>query len=217
MVLKDIGLYWTRWGCKLWMVLICLITLSVMGACAPKKVIRQPDGTLVAEKREKPKAQPQVDEDEDAPFPENPFLPDPGHRGRSGIPQVRSTPDRLILGVKAAELAQQQQGKPYQWGAAGPDKFDCSGLVQYVYGSLGINLPRVSHQQALIGAQIPRNELQPGDLLFFATEGRNVNHVAIYLGHNKFVHAPRRHMPVRTDNLNNAWWRQRYQGARRVE
>ncbi len=107
-------------------------------------------------------------------------------------------------------------GKPYQWGAAGPDKFDCSGLVQYVYSNLGVSLPRVSRQQASAGVHVDRADLQPGDLVFFVLSGSRIDHVGIYLGHGQFIHAPRRYSPVRTDSLNNSWWRQRFKGGRRV-
>jgi cell wall-associated NlpC family hydrolase len=63
---------------------------------------------------------------------------------------------------------------------------------------------------------VGRSELQPGDLVFFSTEGSAVNHVGIYVGGADFVHAPRRYLPVKTDSLNNSWWRRRYRGARRV-
>ena len=113
-------------------------------------------------------------------------------------------------------LARDQVGKSYQWGAAGPDRFDCSGLVQYVFGYLGVDLPRVSHLQVQAGRSVPRKELQPGDLLFFALNGSGVDHVGIYVGRQEFVHAPRRYNPVRTDSLNNSWWHHRFKEARRV-
>lgn len=143
-------------------------------------------------------------------------LPGPEPRGMSGTAPVRRTAAEVELGVEAANLALEQLGKPYQWGATGPEKFDCSGLVWHVYGQLGVQVPRVSRDQARAGREIGRSELQPGDLVFFATEGRSVNHVGIYVGDSEFVHAPRRYQPVKTDSLNNSWWRRRYRGARRV-
>ncbi|MCP4572898.1 MAG: C40 family peptidase [bacterium] len=143
-------------------------------------------------------------------------LPGPEPRGRSGTAPVRRTAAEVNLGVKAATLAREQLGKPYQWGATGPDRFDCSGLVWHVYGQLGVQIPRVSREQARSGREIVRSELQLGDLVFFATEGQTVNHVGIYVGESDFVHAPRRYQPVKTDSLNNSWWRRRYKGARRV-
>ncbi len=143
-------------------------------------------------------------------------LPSPKSRPRSGRSGYRTTPESLTLGLQAAALARKQLGKQYQWGASGPDRFDCSGLTQYVFGSLGVDLPRVSREQAQVGQKIGRSELQPGDLVFFNTSGSSINHVGVYLKNGEFIHAPRKHMPVRTDSLNDSWWRQRFRLARRL-
>jgi cell wall-associated NlpC family hydrolase len=118
-------------------------------------------------------------------------------------------------GEKAAELARTQVGKPYGWGGTGPERFDCSGLALYVYRQLGIALPRVSADQASMGVHVDRTELKPGDLVFFSLRSA-FDHVGIFLGNNRFVHAPRRQEPVRVDNLDDAWWNRAYKGARRV-
>jgi cell wall-associated NlpC family hydrolase len=120
------------------------------------------------------------------------------------------------LGSDAATLAREQLGKPYQWGASGPNKFDCSGLVMYVYDNLGVKLPRVTGEQAYAGVHVDREDLQPGDLVFFRLNGSRIDHVGIYLGHAKFVHAPRKHEPVRTDSLNDSYWGGRFKGGRRL-
>ncbi len=118
-------------------------------------------------------------------------------------------------GDRIAALARTQVGKPYGWGAVGPERFDCSGLAAYVYRQLGIALPRVSLEQAGVGMHVDRSELKPGDLVFFSVR-RAFDHVGIFLGNNRFVHAPRRQEPVRVDNLDDAWWNRAYRGARRV-
>jgi len=85
-------------------------------------------------------------------------------------------------------------GRPYVWGAEGPDNFDCSGLVQWAYAQAGIKVPRVTHQQFVSGPQIPLAQAQPGDLLFWRHDPTNpgyVSHVAIYWGGGKMLHAPR--------------------------
>ncbi len=128
-----------------------------------------------------------------------------------------ATPGNVVLGVRAAELAREQLGKPYQWGSSGPGKFDCSGLVFFVYGSLGVDLPRVVSDQATVGREVPRNHIQPGDLLFFALDSHRINHVGICVGSRKFIHAPRRYEPVRIDDLNDGYWSQRLIGARRID
>lgn len=118
-------------------------------------------------------------------------------------------------GEKVAALARTQVGKPYAWGGTGPERFDCSGLALYVYRQLGIALPRVSADQASTGVHVDRAELKPGDLVFFSLRSA-FDHVGIFLGNNRFVHAPRRQEPVRVDNLDDAWWNRAYKGARRV-
>ncbi|MBM4131431.1 NlpC/P60 family protein [bacterium] len=118
-------------------------------------------------------------------------------------------------GDQAAALAQTQVGKPYGWGGIGPERFDCSGLALYVYRQLGVALPRVSSDQASVGVKIDRQELKPGDLVFFSLRSA-IDHVGIFLGDNRFVHAPRRREPVRVDTLDDAWWNRAYRGARRV-
>ena len=98
-----------------------------------------------------------------------------------------------ILLTKNIELkAKKFLGRPYVWGATGPNCFDCSGFTQKVYRSIGINLPRVSRSQAKVGRLVRFNELQKGDMVFFDTSRANrgrVNHVGIYLEDGKFIHA----------------------------
>ncbi|GAA3126001.1 hypothetical protein GCM10010466_16110 [Planomonospora alba] len=103
-------------------------------------------------------------------------------------------------------------GRPYVWGAEGPDAFDCSGLVQWAYAQAGVRLPRVTHQQFVAGPQVPLAEAQPGDLLFWRHDPTNpgyVSHVAIYWGDGKMLHAPRtgdvvKLVPVTTRNFAGA-------------
>ena len=199
-------------------ILIALLTIAqflVVAGCAPKRVPlvtkAMPPAPTKVKKTLSPANSPagKKEEAESA-------LPSPKSRPRSGRPGYRTTPESLNLGLKAAALAREQMGKQYQWGAAGPDRFDCSGLTQYVFGHLGVDLPRVSRDQAGVGQDIGRSELQPGDLVFFNTSGSKINHVGIYLDHGEFVHAPRKHMPVRTDSLNDSWWRSRFRLARRL-
>lgn len=190
--------------------LVCgLLALAVAG-CAPKRVTHHAAPAEPREEAAKP-----THRDEFSPAADD--LPAPRARGRAGeAGRERDSSGTSDLGDEAARLARGQLGKAYQWGAAGPDKFDCSGLVCYVYGSLDVPLPRVSRDQAKAGDEVARNGLQPGDLLFFATEGKGINHVGIYIGHSEFVHAPRRHVPVRTDSLNDSYWNRSYRTARRV-
>lgn len=89
---------------------------------------------------------------------------------------------------KAIEFATTQVGDPYVWGATGPDAWDCSGLMLRAWAAAGVQIPRVSRDQATFGEKVTRAELRPGDLVFYFTP---VSHVAMYIGDGKIVHAPR--------------------------
>lgn len=118
--------------------------------------------------------------------------------------------------LKAVEFALAQRGKPYEWGAEGPDRYDCSGLVQTAYTHAGIRLPRTARPQYRATPPVPTNALLPGDLLFFATDKTNwntIHHVAIYLGHGKMLHAPTTGDVVR---IAPVWWAEFYAATRVV-
>jgi cell wall-associated NlpC family hydrolase len=116
----------------------------------------------------------------------------------------------LFSGV--VRLALEHQGEPYVWGTAGPDRFDCSGLVWYVFKQLGVALPRTVAGQYKAGRPIPKDQLQPGDLVFF----RNLGHVGIYIGNGQFVHAPHTGSYVRVESLNSPYRIRSYYGASRI-
>jgi cell wall-associated NlpC family hydrolase len=110
-------------------------------------------------------------------------------------------------------------GVPYRFGGSNPQTgFDCSGLVNHVFReTLGVVLPRTSRQLAGIGVAVSREELRPGDLVFFNTRGAANSHVGIYLGDGRFVHAPRARTLVRIDRLDDIGYRGRFEGARRLD
>jgi cell wall-associated NlpC family hydrolase len=113
---------------------------------------------------------------------------------------------------QAATIAMQYLGVPYVWGGASPSTgFDCSGLVMYVYAQLGIPLPHFAAAQYGMGVPVPRNQLQPGDLVFFD----NLNHVGISLGGNLFIDAPHTGDVVKISTITG-WYTQNYVGARRI-
>jgi len=119
-------------------------------------------------------------------------------------------------GYLAASLAREQVGVPYRYGGTSPSGFDCSGLVQYVYGKLGVRLPRKSREMAGVGHQVPMNALLPGDLVFFRINKNRVSHVGIYISDDKFVHATKSGQPVRKDSITNPWWWERFVIGRRL-
>lgn len=116
------------------------------------------------------------------------------------------------------QVALAQLGKPYVWGAVGPDSFDCSGLTYYAaVRTLGIILPRVADQQAFSGVHVDRADLLPGDLVFYEnTYGPGITHVGIYIGNNWWVSAADERSGVVISTLDEPYWKSRYAGARRI-
>jgi cell wall-associated NlpC family hydrolase len=106
-------------------------------------------------------------------------------------------------------------GKPYRYGGNSPNGFDCSGLVQYSYSRVGINIPRTTRSQLNAGTTVSRTSLRAGDLVFFDQEGRKFSHVGIYIGDGRFVHAPSSGKRVRINNLNERYWKKHFTAARR--
>ena len=120
------------------------------------------------------------------------------------------------LAEDVVDLAAKLIGRPYVWGAEGPNSFDCSGLTQYVHQKIGIDLPRRAIDQSKIGDRVSR--LQRGDLLFFSNDSRQslVTHVGIYEADGVMIDASKRHGRVRRDNLEDPFWVERFMFARRV-
>ena len=129
-----------------------------------------------------------------------------------GQPVSSSVPPGRYGGVVG--IAMQYIGVPYVWGGASPKGFDCSGLVMYVFAQVGISLPHytVAQYNYPDSVSVPRNELQPGDLVFFAGLG----HVGIYVGGGNFIHAPHTGSSVRIDSLSEGWYASEYDGAKRI-
>ena len=135
----------------------------------------------------------------------------------NGVVEQPSTPSTNKVQA-VIDLAHKQLGKPYVWGAEGPNSFDCSGLIYYVYkNAASITLPRTSSAQYSAGVAVSRSNLKAGDLIFSSTDGTgNITHVAIYVGDGQMIHAPRNGKNVEKVSINNSYWNKAYVGARRV-
>ena len=120
---------------------------------------------------------------------------------------------------KLLPIAKNKLGRRYVWGAVGPKVFDCSGFTSYVYKKVGYRIPRTSRQQSKYGKRIKRSNLKPGDLIFFDTSRRRkniINHVGMYIGNNKFIHASSAKKRVIITSLKKKFYSNRYKWARRI-
>jgi cell wall-associated NlpC family hydrolase len=133
-----------------------------------------------------------------------------------GITAVAPTADTVIApppthgGVVGVALS--QLGTPYVWAGSAPGGFDCSGLVMWAYSQVGVSLPHSSYAQYSAGVPVSRDQLQPGDLVFFDGLG----HVGIYIGGDQFVHAPHTGDVVKISSLSESWYSATFVGARRI-
>jgi len=130
----------------------------------------------------------------------------------------QSSPSRLSRKIEGD--AKKLLGKKYVWGATGPRTYDCSGFTQKIYRDAGVNIPRVSRDQARVGQYVSYNHLRKGDLVFFDTHKKKtgkVTHVGIYLGQGNFIHASSAAKKVVIFNFNNKkFYKKRFLWARRV-
>ena len=124
-----------------------------------------------------------------------------------------STAQEIIL------HALSQTGVKYKYGGISPDSgFDCSGFVRYVFQeAANLTLPHGASAMSQIGQKVNENELQPGDLVFFNTMKSVYSHVGIYVGNNRFIHAPRAGSSISVADMNDSYWSKRFTGARRVD
>ena len=129
----------------------------------------------------------------------------------SAGPGARPAPVAAGRAQRVVTIALRYLGVPYRWGGASPAGFDCSGLVMYAYGRVGIALP---HNGAMLwrkGRAVLRGNLEPGDVVFFDGLG----HVGIFIGRSRFVHSPKSGDVVKISRLSESWYRTTYVGARR--
>lgn len=132
----------------------------------------------------------------------------------ASVPAVNATDGASSVAMQSLAYL----GTPYRAGGLSPQTgFDCSGLVAYVYREgAGLALPRNTFDLSRLGQPIERAALRPGDLVFYNTQGREYSHVGIYLGEDRFIHAPSSGGEVRVESLRADYWVRRYNGARRV-
>ena len=135
---------------------------------------------------------------------------------RGGGRLVASDPARGVTGEAILADARAHTGTAYRAGGATPAGFDCSGFVQFLYGQVGVALPRTAEAQFDNGRDVRERDITAGDLVFFRTDGRRVSHVGIATGDGRFIHAPNARSRVRIDRLDTAYWADRYAGARRI-
>jgi hypothetical protein len=135
-----------------------------------------------------------------------------GERMTEGASRVAHRASDLVV------TAMGSLGVPYRRGGNSFETgFDCSGFVKAIYEqAVGLVLPRLAKEQAAATQKIDRQELQPGDLVFFNTLKRTFSHVGIYIGDNKFIHSPKPGAQVRVEDMGVPYWSTRFDGARRV-
>ena len=136
------------------------------------------------------------------------------------LPRSPQTQDQQ--GTAIAQAAMKLVGTPYEFGGADEHGFDCSGLAVYVHEAVGLDIPRTARDQERAARPVPLSELRPGDLVFFRIDGKSggkrgavVNHVGIYTGDRRFVHAPRRGEVVAYASLDDPYFRKRFVRAGR--
>jgi peptidoglycan DL-endopeptidase CwlO len=130
-----------------------------------------------------------------------------------GPPRREPPKPKPTLGQRAAKAALRAVGVPYRWGGSSPaGGFDCSGLVYWAYGRLGISVPHSSYALYGLGRNVPRSRLKPGDVLFFSGLG----HVGLYIGRGRMVHAPQSGRTVEIVPLGRSHYGSRLVGARRL-
>ncbi len=152
------------------------------------------------------------------------LLAAPARQAQQVVAQIEASPLVQQMRDRATELVMASMnflGVRYVRGGGDAEQgFDCSGFTRYVFEhSLGLVLPRRADEQARQAGllNVAKNELKPGDLVFFNTMRRAFSHVGIYIGEGKFIHAPRSGAEVRIEDMRQAYWTQRFNGARRAQ
>jgi cell wall-associated NlpC family hydrolase len=137
--------------------------------------------------------------------------------GCSTAPPAKAPPSQRETGTGEAlvRIAAQQIGTPYRFGGDNPHGFDCSGLVFFTHDRLGLEVPRTAAEQSRAAQPVALGALVPGDLVFFRIRGRDVDHVGIYTGRGRFIHAPRSGLVVSYAYLDDPFYHRHFAGAGR--
>ena len=154
---------------------------------------------------------------------ENPTQPKDKGKAGTGVTgeigkNARQRPAREAgdMGAIAARTAERFVGIPYRWGGENVvDGMDCSGFVRAVYNLCGLSIPRTSRDQYKAGDSVLKDDLRDGDLVFFGSSADSINHVGIYVGNGRFVHAPRRGEDIKLSGVGENYFEKRFIGARR--
>jgi len=193
---------------KLWCLLFTSVLLLALGACSSNPARtpnRSPPAATTADDTQK-------DSSDTA---ESPAIKSPGTESEV-LPDTPAPDIGQGLGEEVALRAIALVGKPYHYGGADLHGFDCSGLVVYIYRELGIELPRSAVEQQRYVTKISRDELQPGDLVFFRINRKRISHVGIYVGDNRFVHAPQSGKQVVIRNLDDDYYARHWASSGRI-
>jgi cell wall-associated NlpC family hydrolase len=127
----------------------------------------------------------------------------------------QSAPPPRTTGEDLASFALTLRGTQYRYGGATRGGFDCSGLVFYAHRQFGLDVPRTAREQSKRAERVKPRKLKPGDLVFFSIDSWRVNHVGIYIGDGRFVHAPGRGKPVTVDSLDDEFYDDAFESAGR--
>ncbi len=159
-------------------------------------------------------------------LPAGDAVPTPPARERIVTPPVQERPippvdwqeiDRTqATADQVCDMALSFLGTPYRYGGGTPEGFDCSGLVQFVFREVGVDLPRMTRDQSRFGSATTLRTMLRGDLIFFRIDRDIISHVGIYVGRGEFVHAPGTGKYIRIDSIDNSWWRRRVKAVRRI-
>ena len=193
--------------------LVIVVVASTFAACASSGAVHTPQPFPMPGARAGTVAVP-------APSPSPVDSGSTAGREPAGTPKAAPPADIAIAGsadgYALSGTALSLRGAPYREGGIDPSGFDCSGFVRYVYEQHGVAVPRQVRDQFRIGKIVDREDLEPGDLVFFSTIAPGASHVGIVIGGDQFVHAPSERGVVRVESLSAQYWASRYIGAKRV-